>query len=327
MVPSVSLETLTAEIRVLQNMVEQSIIHIGLRLIAARELVPHGQWLKYLDERLEYTPRWAQMCMKAAKTFGSNANDVSHLPTGKVVLLLEAPEEERDELIAQAADLPLPDLEARVRELNEAKRRTEEAERRATELEQRAAAAQREAIETGRRLDKITQEKGSLEEQLRNRPIIEVEKVVQKTITAPDPRQGVIIDQLKAELQEERRKHAELLAAANGTEEQKRALAAATARVEQKERRLQRLAIQFDDEGRDQHGGSKIMDAMEPLFTPLADAVAKAMVVRRLGAGGFCDDDKLFATVPQLRQLADILEEILKDRASRPINVTPKEVE
>lgn len=311
-----NVETLTAEILMLKRQTAHNIIEIGRRLMTAKEMVGHGNWLPYLQNRVGYKERTAQIYMRIAQEFEANPQPVADLEPSKVYLLLEAPEEDRPTLAEKAQEMSKRELEEAVREANRLRKEAEEAQ-------EIARGAQREAIETGKRLEKATQRIHELETQ----PAKIVEKPVDRPVIMQDPRQTLEMERLRAELKKSEERYNQLLAQAQDTEKARRELEAARAKVEAMQKRLQRLSVQFDDEGRDQYGGSKLLDALDPLFGPLPKAIAEVRILKRVGVGGPCDDDKVRATVPQLRELADSLETILKDRASRPINITPVEVE
>ncbi|WP_273378235.1 DUF3102 domain-containing protein [Symbiobacterium thermophilum] len=125
------------EILILKRQTAQNIIEIGKRLLQAKEMVGHGNWLAYLKEKVEFSPTTAKRFMAAAKEF-ANRPPVVDLEPSKVYLLLEAPEEVRDDLAAKAADMTKRELEEAVREANRLRKEAEEAKRRAEEAEAKA---------------------------------------------------------------------------------------------------------------------------------------------------------------------------------------------
>lgn len=132
-----TLETLTAEILILKRQTAANIIEIGKRLIEAKKLVGHGNWLAYLEEKVQFSRYTASRFMRAAEEF-SNVSPVTHLEPSKVYLLLEAPPEDRDALAERAANMSKRELEAAVREANRLRKEAEEAKRRAAEAEAKA---------------------------------------------------------------------------------------------------------------------------------------------------------------------------------------------
>lgn len=93
------IDTLTVEILILKQQTAQNIIEIGKRLISVKESLPHGEWGKYLDEKVEFGKSTANNFMRVAKEF-SNLQAIGSLPQTKVFALLEVPQAEREEFIA-----------------------------------------------------------------------------------------------------------------------------------------------------------------------------------------------------------------------------------
>lgn len=75
--------------------IAQSIIEIGSRLIVAKEKLGHGEWGKWLQEKVEISHRTANNFMKVANEFG-NSQAIANLESTKVVMLLDVPVEMRD---------------------------------------------------------------------------------------------------------------------------------------------------------------------------------------------------------------------------------------
>lgn len=61
------IETITAEIRILKARAGEDIIGIGQRLIEAKEQLPHGEWLPWLENEVQFSERSAQQFMRIAK--------------------------------------------------------------------------------------------------------------------------------------------------------------------------------------------------------------------------------------------------------------------
>jgi len=83
-----NIQQIETEIILLKNQTAQNIIEIGKRLNQAKELVPHGEWGKWLEEKVEFTQRTAQKFMRIAKEY-ANTNASSFLGTEKLWLLLD----------------------------------------------------------------------------------------------------------------------------------------------------------------------------------------------------------------------------------------------
>lgn len=91
---------LTAEIKVYKTQTGACLIEIGRRLIRAKELLPHGDWLPWLEQEVEFSERTAQRFMKVAESY-SNPTPVSDLGLSKALSLLVLPEAEREEFMSQ----------------------------------------------------------------------------------------------------------------------------------------------------------------------------------------------------------------------------------
>lgn len=88
----------TAEIRFYKAQTAQGIIEIGKRLLEAKSMLDHGQWLPWLRDQAHFSVQTAQRFMKVATEY-SNASPVTHLPYTKLLALLAVPAEEREEFI------------------------------------------------------------------------------------------------------------------------------------------------------------------------------------------------------------------------------------
>ena len=129
-------ETLTAEIQVYKQQAGACVVEIGRRLIQAKELLPHGQWAAWLAEKVEFSERTAQRFMRVAEGF-SNPTPVSDLGLSKALLLLQVPEEEREEFLETPHDvsgeektvqeMSKRELEKVIKERDEARKQAETA--------------------------------------------------------------------------------------------------------------------------------------------------------------------------------------------------------
>lgn len=130
-------ERLTAEIQVYKQQAGACIVEIGRRLIRAKELLPHGAWAGWLEEKVEFSERSAQNFMRVAKEYSSNPQPVADLGLAKALLLLQVPEEEREAFIEQphetadgektVAEMSKRELEKVIRERDEARSQIESA--------------------------------------------------------------------------------------------------------------------------------------------------------------------------------------------------------
>ncbi|MBD5151184.1 MAG: DUF3102 domain-containing protein [Oscillibacter sp.] len=130
------IETITAEILTLKQTAGDAILGIGQRLIEAKEMLSHGEWLPWLTERVEFSERAAQRFMKLAREW-SNPTTLSDLGASKALILLALPPEERKSFMAEnhvingeektVIDMTARELEQAIRERDEARMAAETA--------------------------------------------------------------------------------------------------------------------------------------------------------------------------------------------------------
>ena len=99
---STSLEELTSGIRFYLREMGQNVIEIGKRLIFAKELVPHGEWLSWLDDNFGLKYRMAANFMAVAERFG-NVHSNAHLNQTQMIQMLVLPEGEEEKFIEEQA--------------------------------------------------------------------------------------------------------------------------------------------------------------------------------------------------------------------------------
>lgn len=131
-----SIEIVTAEIHTIRDNVARvfmdGVVQIGRRLEEAKQLVPQGEWLAYLDKELGYKPSTAQNYMRIAREFGDGQVGLSgktssdffgNLGYSQLLPLLGLPEEEREQLAEEhdLAGMSSREIQALVKERDEAK--------------------------------------------------------------------------------------------------------------------------------------------------------------------------------------------------------------
>ena len=103
-------------------------IEIGRRLVEAKEMLEHGEWLPWLERETEFSDRSAARYMKLFEEYGSsqmglfgpetNSPTLSNLQISKALALLSVPESDRIEF-AEAVDaehISVRELEQKIRE-------------------------------------------------------------------------------------------------------------------------------------------------------------------------------------------------------------------
>lgn len=130
------IEAITTEILRLKQDAGNAILGIGQRLIEAKAMLPHGEWLPWLTERVEFSERTAQSFMRLAREW-SNPQALADLGATKALTLLALPPEEREKFLSEnhvvdgeektVIDMTSRELEKAVKERDEALRTAAEA--------------------------------------------------------------------------------------------------------------------------------------------------------------------------------------------------------
>ena len=92
------IEVITREILDAKRRGGEAILTIGRCLTEAKQALPHGEWLPWLNERVELSERAAQRFMRLSREW-SNPTALSDLGATKALALLALPADERDQFI------------------------------------------------------------------------------------------------------------------------------------------------------------------------------------------------------------------------------------
>ena len=208
------IETVTAEILDAKRRGGQAILDVGRGLIEAKGMLSHGEWLPWLEERVEFSERTAQKFMKLAREW-SNPNMLADLGASKALMLLALPAEEREEFAAEhdVIDMSARQLEDAIRERNEARQAAEEAAAAASAAEQARAKMAEDMRLLNARLEgsredreQAVQDVARLEQELaelKARPVeVAVETVVDQA--AIDKARQEAVDEMQAKLDKAR---------------------------------------------------------------------------------------------------------------------------
>lgn len=143
-----NIEAITSEILRLKQDAGNAILGIGQRLIEAKAMLPHGEWLPWLTEQVEFSERQAQRFMKLAQEW-ANPTALSDLGATKALALLALPPEERQKFLSEnhivdgeeksVIDMTSRELEKAVKERDEALHAAEAARAAAETADQRRA--------------------------------------------------------------------------------------------------------------------------------------------------------------------------------------------
>lgn len=132
-----TIETITGEILDAKRAGGEAILTIGRCLMEAKEMLPHGEWLPWLNEQVEFSERTARNFMRLAREW-TNRQTLADLGASKALTLLALPPEEREQFMADnnVIDMSARQLEQAIRDRDEARRIAEEAKAEASTAEQ-----------------------------------------------------------------------------------------------------------------------------------------------------------------------------------------------
>ena len=174
-VESRTIETITDEILDAQRRGGEAILTIGRCLIEAKEMLPHGEWLPWLAEKVGYSQKTAQNFMRLAREF-SNPQALADLGATKALKLLALPADEREQFVEanNVIDMSTRQLEQAIKERDEARRAAAQAQADASTAEQARAKMEEDMAATQNLLESARAEADSagsraraLEEKLR----------------------------------------------------------------------------------------------------------------------------------------------------------------
>lgn len=145
LVPTRDIETITSEILEAQKTGGEAILTIGRGLIEAKSLLSHGEWLDWLENKVEIKVRGAQRLMQLAQTY-SNASALTHLGQTKALMLAVLSEDDRNVFMSEThlvggeekavIDMTSRELAAAIKERDEALKAVEQAKAGQTAAEQ-----------------------------------------------------------------------------------------------------------------------------------------------------------------------------------------------
>lgn len=131
------IEAITGDILEAKRTGGEAILTIGRCLIEAKDMLSHGDWTAWLEERVEFSERSAQRFMRLAREW-SNPTALSDLGATKALTLLALPPEEREQFLTEphevdgetksVIDMSARQLEQAIRERKEAMDKLTEAE-------------------------------------------------------------------------------------------------------------------------------------------------------------------------------------------------------
>lgn len=238
------IDVITSEIQDLCNEAKRTVllyaVEIGRRLVEAKEVLPHGEWGKWLEHSVHFSQSTANKHMQLFEAYGSrqmsllgaelNSETFTNLSYSQALKLLAVPENEREEFVKKnnVEDLSTRELDRLIKERDEAKKQLQDTIEDAREINMRK-----------RQLEAITEEqKAELERAKANADELKakLEKAKAQEKKAKDKlKQLKDNPEVPQELQNKLRSEAETNAAAKAAEEIKAGIAEAEKRAREAE--------------------------------------------------------------------------------------------
>lgn len=153
-------------------------IEIGERLLEAKDLVPHGEWGKWLKENVNYSQSTANNLMRLYKEYGNNQGSlfttvtnsqaIMNLDVSKALALTVLPPEEREEFVAEhdVEQMSTRDLKEALQENRELKRQLEEKDKQVKETSAQLDTAITERQKMQERLNETVNQNADYEKSL-----------------------------------------------------------------------------------------------------------------------------------------------------------------
>ena len=294
-----SIETITGEILELKTRAGESILGIGQRLIEAKALLPHGEWLPWLAEKVEFSERAAQNFMRLSREW-SNPHAVADLGARKALTLLALPADEREQFIAEThiidgeektvIDMSARQLEQAIKERDEARMAAERAAADRKVAEESRAKMEEDMRMLKKVLAAAEDDKAVVEEQvsalekeldaLKSRPIdVAVMEVDQKAL---DEARASAIAEMQAKVDKANEGRAKAL-------EKEKSLKASLAELQEK------LAAAERTEKRESIAADEDLAVFRVVFERAQDEINKlrGMLLKMRSKGRDADADKL----------------------------------
>lgn len=98
-----TIDTVTEDILQIKQRVSEDFMELGHCLCEAKEMLPHGEWLPWLNQRVQFSDRTAQKYMSLWREYEANPKLALDLGSEKAFALLALPLEEREDIAANGA--------------------------------------------------------------------------------------------------------------------------------------------------------------------------------------------------------------------------------
>lgn len=298
-----TIETITGEILDAKRAGGEAILTIGRCLIEAKAMLPHGEWLPWLNEQVEFSERTARNFMRLAREW-TNRQTLADLGASKALTLLALTPEEREQFMADnnVIDMSARQLEQAIKDRDEARRAAEEAKAEASTAEQaRAKMSEDMALLSARLAGAREDQKLALQAaakleaelaELKNRPVeVAVETVVDQE--AVDKARADAIAEMQAKLDKARE---DQKLAEENQKVAEEALAQARRKLEEQAKNEKKTATETDKDV-----------ALFEMFFSQAQEMANKMRGLLLKARGREDQSAALGMEKALRALAEAI--------------------
>lgn len=212
-------------------------IQIGLKLQEAKAMIPAGEWVKWLDENLNYSKRQAYNFMEIADNYGDknspyfNLQTSANLSISKALELLRLPEE-TVETFAEEHDIESETVKSLREEIAKVKAEKEAAERKAETLDHNNDDIRKEMSRLqGKLAESVTQEEFDQMQEVAQAKLQGLTEELNEARAVSEEIQAKL-DKAKEDLKKQKAKQKELEAAKD--EEVQKSIEEAKADIEKK---------------------------------------------------------------------------------------------
>lgn len=186
-----TIEAITEEILSRKANAGGEILRIGQCLLEAKAKLSHGEWLPWLEERVEFSARTANRFMKLAQEW-SDPTSLSDLGYAKALQLLALPEPERETFMSEhdVSSMTSRELEKAIRERDEARKAAD-----AAKVEAKIAAEARDVIAKDLTLARELLDRTNIDKKAADDAVTALEKQLAKLKAAPVDVAVMAVDQ------------------------------------------------------------------------------------------------------------------------------------
>lgn len=273
------IDIVTTEINTIKDQTRRVVlsaaIEIGRRLVEAKSMLNHGEWGKWLEERVDYSQSTADNLMKLYNEYGSNQESLfenftksqafGNLTYTKALALLAIPAEDREKFAEEhdVESMSTRELQEAIRQRDEAKQQAQKyfddledareelwtANKRADSLNEEAQLAQKAVEEAKRKAQKAEADRENMLKHL-----VKLQNDLEQAQTAEA--------EAKEQLQEVR-EHPEIPAAVMEKLRREAAANAATDEVEKLKKKVQKAQLEAEKAKKEKEAAEEAAKAAE----------------------------------------------------------------